>query len=164
MTLLIWARFRGKNLRSRILTPFHVSFKNFRQGPADENLLTAAAKSAFKLVKLPNLRRHSSAKSWIFYRRLFCGVGWVGEGGGGGWHFCAPTMQTSLDQLDMFSNLTSLFFAVSINIPLKINCRGVYSYIQSNIRTYLLPRTSSANLARFLRPFLLSNHVKPGSR
>ena len=129
MTLLIWARFRGKNLRSRILTPFHVSFKNFRQGPADENLLTAAAKSAFKLVKLPNLRRHSSTKSWIFYRRfvLFCGVGgvrWVGEGGGGGWHFCAPTMQTSLDQLDMFSNLTSLFFAVSINIPLKINCRG----------------------------------------
>ena len=34
------------------------------------------------------------------------------------------TMQTSLDKLDMFSNLTSLFFAVSINIPLKINCRG----------------------------------------
>lgn len=124
MTLLIWARFRGKNLQSRILTPFHVSFNNFRQGPGEENLLTAAAKSAFKLVKLPNLRRHSSAKSWIFYRRLFCGVGWVGEGGGGGWHFCAPTMQTSLDQLDMFSNLTSLFFAVSINIPLKINCRG----------------------------------------
>ena len=33
-------------------------------------------------------------------------------------------MQTSLDKPDMLSNLTSLFFALSINIPLKINCRG----------------------------------------
>ena len=50
----------------------------------------------------------------------------MGEGGGGGWHFCAPTMQTSLDQLDMFSNLTSLFFAVSINISLKITVEGLF--------------------------------------
>ena len=57
----------------------------------------------------------------------FVGWGWGGLGGGGGGALgisVQPNMQTSLDKLDMFSNLTSLFFAVSINIPLKINCRG----------------------------------------